>query len=191
MRESDSMRRLGFIASYLDSEYDMGEAVSLLEFLDLCMGIVRGECDTIGIHVGGVYGSVYDPKSLKSIRALTAVVYNAVSVVAPVLDAIGALGMRPQASVAGPQLDAVAGPHPRQLDIEQFRELITDYVKEFSKSFMARGGGATPASGMDHAEIEDLATPEAVAAFRESVEAYSPGEPPHFYVETVLGCGLR
>jgi hypothetical protein len=207
LREDESKRRLGLIAAYLDSEYDMGEPVSLSEFLDLCMGIIRGECDTAGMHVGGVYDSVYDPKSLKSIRAALAAVYNAVSVIAPVLDAIGALGVRPPASVwvrqidataeprldatAEPHLDATAAPHldtvvapcRHQLDVEQFRELLTDYIKDFSKRLRARD--------VDHAEIEDFAAPEAVAAFTESVEAYSPGDPPHFYVETVLGCGPR
>jgi hypothetical protein len=184
--EDDAKRRLDVIAAYLDSEYDMGDPAPLSEFLDVCMGIIRGECDTAGMHVGGVYDSVYDPKSLKSLRAALSVVYNAVSVVAPMLDSIGVGVANPCVNgVANPRVNGVAAPcvNGSRLDVGQFRELVIDYVKEFSRRIRARG--------TDCAEIEDYASPEAVAAFSESVEAYLPGEPPRFYVETVLGCGPR
>ncbi|MEO5357804.1 MAG: hypothetical protein H7844_10960 [Nitrospirae bacterium YQR-1] len=114
--DKDTASRLCFIEKYINTGFEIFKSEGLLMFLDLCKGILVNEIVESGLQLKEINFSVYDPKSIKILKEIIALIVGSTEVTAQVLDELN-----------------------RKLDESNMRNLLIEYVHAVSEYYISSG----------------------------------------------------
>ncbi|KJR42157.1 hypothetical protein MCHI_001941 [Candidatus Magnetoovum chiemensis] len=106
LKEEQILDTIRFINKYITDNYELTKPESLTKFLDIYTGVILRECEINGMKTDCADISVYDPKSIKVMRYMVNIIYNAIHIISEVLNEIQS-----------------------RLNDEQLRDLLMEYVK--------------------------------------------------------------